>query len=130
MGRAAVVYVVEADNGEVKVGLSGTPYARLSNIKREYGPRRGFTHARLVGMVWTDYPVEVERLAIDSLLPLAEGGEWFRVEPMVALVEVVYAATMFDPCAHVQWPSRPSKRVRRRPPIFCRVASDINGGRP
>ena len=34
---SACVYVMAADNGEVKVGFSGTPRARLSKVKREYG---------------------------------------------------------------------------------------------
>jgi hypothetical protein len=81
---ADAVYVIVADNGDVKVGISGTPYARLSKVKRDYGPSRGFQDARLVGFVLTGYAYAIEHFAIRRLLPHATGGEWFRIDPMRA----------------------------------------------
>lgn len=106
MRSTGTVYVIEADNGEVKVGASGTPYARLSKIKREYGPRRGFTHARLVGFVPTSCPMAAEALVHRQLESLAVGGEWFNVDPVKALVEVLWAVWEFDAGATVRWAGR------------------------
>ena len=105
------VYVIEADNGDVKVGMSGTPYARLSHVKREYGPRRGFKDARLVGFVRSRDALLVESAAHHHLLDFATGGEWFRVEPMKALVTVLLAALILDDGAFVQRPT-PRKASR------------------
>jgi len=103
----AFVYVIEADNGEVKVGLSGTPYARLSKIKREYGPRRGFVDARLVGFVRTRYALVVESLAQHRIEGSATGGEWYRLDPIQALVIVLQEAMFQEDGVFVQWPERP-----------------------
>lgn len=96
--RSHCVYVVSADNGEVKVGLSGTPYARLSQIKRHYGPRRGFKGAKLVGIIWTQCAAEVESCVIRRLEHLATGGEWFRCDPEHALRVVIDEAESW--CQH------------------------------
>lgn len=96
---SACVYVIQADNGEVKVGWSGTPYARLSSVKREYSARRGFSRAVLIGFVQTPAFVEVELLAIRSLLGDAVGGEWFRCAPAAAIEAIMSAAREFDPAA-------------------------------
>lgn len=109
-----VVYVMEADNGEVKVGVSGTPYARLSKVKAYYGPRRGFDHVRIVGMVPCPHPLAVEWGAAQELEPHAVGGEWYRLDAMQALVAVLWAALAFDEAACVRWPERP-KPFRPRP---------------
>lgn len=105
---AAFVYVIEADNGDVKVGLSVSPYARLSQVKRDYRGARGFTDARLVGFVKSDAALEVEAMAHQALqrhvIPTA--GEWYRVDPLKALIEVLWQAMEFDPGAFVRW-SRP-----------------------
>src|SRR5687768_3759859 len=69
----AAVYVIRTDSGEVKVGFSGTPYARLSSIKREYGARRGFRDAQMVGFVSAPHFLVVESMAIHRLLPHATG---------------------------------------------------------
>lgn len=109
----AFVYVIEADNGEVKVGLSGTPVARLSKIKREYGARRGFKEARLVGYVRTPDPLLVEWLAHRTLAEHVTGGEWFRVDPMLAIVTVLQEAMLVADGAFVQSPTRRAFRAQR-----------------
>ena len=93
MGWTACVYVIATDTGEVKVGWSSTPYARVSKIRREYGPRRGFAEAWLVGFVPTPRFLDVEIAVHRRLEPLATGGEWFRADPMEAL-RVVAAEAM------------------------------------
>jgi hypothetical protein len=93
---SACVYVIHADNGEVKVGLSGGPYSRLYQVKKDYAHRRGFSDAYLVGFVTTDYGVIVESLAIDSLIENAVGGEWFKIHPLIALNAVIEAASFYD----------------------------------
>lgn len=92
----ACVYVVQADNGEVKVGLSGTPYARLSKVKKEYSHRRKFKNAYLVGFVPTDYGLYVESIAGRILEEYAVGGEWYEVNSLIALRAVITAASSFE----------------------------------
>ena len=93
---SAFVYVVHANNGEIKVGLSVTPHERLSKIKKEYSHRRGFSEAYLVGFVSTRYGLSVERLAHGFLGQYAVGGEWYRVHPLIALRVVIKAAYLFQ----------------------------------
>ena len=95
------VYDILADNGEVKVGVSGTPYARLSKIKREYGPRRGFLDAKLIGFVTTDAYLVVESHVHMALADHAVGGEWYRIDPGIAFRRVVVEATLLDDSAAV-----------------------------
>lgn len=111
VSAGAFVYVISADNGEVKVGSSGAPYARLSQVKREYAARRGFTSARLVGFVRTAWPMAVEAAAQHRLLAHVVGGEWFRVDPEMALQVVLEEAGEFDELARAQRPE-----VRQRKP--------------
>lgn len=92
----AFVYVILVDSGEVKVGLSGTPYARLSKIKREYGPRRNFKDASLVGFVRTAYGQLVESRVQSRLAEHATGGEWYRVDPLIALDAVIDEARALE----------------------------------
>lgn len=98
------VYVVLADNGDVKVGWSSTPFARLSKIKREYAGRRGFRQAQLVAFIQTERFVEVELVAHEILRPQAMEGEWFRVDPECAFEAVLLAASTIAPdrpvCVH------------------------------
>ena len=105
----ACVYVMAADNGEVKVGFSGTPYARLSKVKREYGARRGFTGIRLVGTVWTHAALEVEAEVIRLLVGCgwAVGGEWFRCDPEQTLQAVIREAEA--------WQAHPSVAIYDTP---------------
>lgn len=91
------VYVIQADNGEVKVGLSGTPFARLSKIKREYGPRRGFKDAYFKLRHYpTRYGLLIESHAHDALEQFASGGEWYRVNSLFALGVVADVARLFQ----------------------------------
>lgn len=87
--NAAYIYVIEVDSGEVKVGLSGTPYARMSKIKREYGPSRGFTRARLCAFVGSADAMLIEGLVHRALKDHASGGEWYRLAPGRAIASVV-----------------------------------------
>ncbi len=106
----AFVYVMAADNGEVKVGWSGTPYARLSKVRREYSARRGFRDIGLVGMVRTAAFVETEVMAHGRLEPFAVGGEWFRLDAEAALAIVLECARHWDQDAEV---GRPRARAPR-----------------
>lgn len=89
---SACVYIVQTNNGEVKIGLSGSPYSRLSQIKKEYGRRRGFTEAYLAAYVVTDYGLLVESLTHRLLDEFAVGGEWYEVSFLIALSAVFEAA--------------------------------------
>lgn len=109
---SAYVYVILTDSGEIKVGLSGTPYARLSKIKREYGERRGFKDAQLVGFVDTSYALLVESLVHRRIEAHATGGEWFRMDGEEALSIVLEEARGIDCFARLIRPS-PSPTVRR-----------------
>ncbi len=90
----ACVYVVEADNGEIKVGVSRTPYERLSKIRRHYASRRGFRTATLYAFVETDVPMAVEWMAHRDLKPYWAGGEWFTRAPEAALRVVLEYAML------------------------------------
>ncbi len=90
------VYVIQADNGEVKVGLSGTPFARLSKVKKEYGLRRHFSNAYLVGYAVTRYGFAVESYVHRELEQYAVGGEWYRMNSLSALGVVAQVAKIFD----------------------------------
>jgi hypothetical protein len=85
----AYLYVMAADNGEVKVGYSGSPFARLSAVKAAYAERRGFKNLSLFAYVQSAAPILDELLVIRRLLPLATGGEWFRCTPEHALRIVI-----------------------------------------
>lgn len=113
MGWTACVYVIATETGEVKVGWSSTPYARLSKVKREYAARRGFTQAWLVGFVHTPDFLAVELLAHERLLPYATGGEWFRHDAEAALQVVLDVARERDPAATIQRPAA-ARRCRSR----------------
>ena len=91
------VYVIHADNGEVKIGFSGTPFARLSKIKREYGQRRKFKNAYLVGFVTLDNAFELELLVHRELERYACGGEWYNISPLLAFGKLIDCAHMFSP---------------------------------
>jgi len=93
---SSCVYVIQADNFEIKVGVSDTPYARLSNIKKEYSNRRGFKRAYLVGFISSDFGLSVESLAHRMLNQYAVGGEWYRVHAFIALRAVIEAASLFE----------------------------------
>lgn len=86
-----VLYVMAANNGEVKVGYSGAPFARLSAVKKAYAGVRGFTALQLFAFVPSADPILDELAAIRALVPLATGGEWFRCSPEHALQAVVDA---------------------------------------
>jgi hypothetical protein len=90
------VYVIQADNGEVKLGLSGTPFARLSKVRKEYGPRRQFGDAYLVGFVTTRFGLFVESSAHSELKRFAVGGEWYRVSSLLALGVVAQIAGLLE----------------------------------
>jgi len=93
---SACVYIIQADNGEIKVGLSGTPYARLSKVKKEYSKRRGFADAYLVGFITTDYGLEIESFSHKFLEQYAVGGEWYKVNSLFAMRAVLDAASIFE----------------------------------
>lgn len=99
----AYVYAIAADNGEVKVGFSSTPYARISKVKRDYGKRRGFASAWLIGYVETPFFLDVESDAIERLLPYATGGEWFRCDPQQAMQEIISAAEDWSQHPGIAW---------------------------
>lgn len=122
------VYVMAADNGEVKVGWSGTPYARLSKVRREYAARHGFERIALVGWVRTTAFLEVELLAIAELKPHASGGEWFRVDPEDALATVVRHAVSVDPDFTAMRPEPPRRRGSCREVSRPGYPSPASGG--
>lgn len=99
---SSCVYVIQANNGEIKVGLSSTPFARLSKIKKEYGARRQFNDAYLVAFVATSYGLLVESGAHNSLRQFAVGGEWYRVSALIALGVVSRIASSLEPNVIVQ----------------------------
>ena len=86
------VYIIQADNGEVKVGISGSPYARLSQVVRDYSAPRGFSDAYLVAVLPTPAAEMIESIVLDLLRPHATGGEWFRVSALYALRALLCAA--------------------------------------
>jgi hypothetical protein len=110
------VYLVHADNGEVKIGLSGTPYARLSKIKREYSQRRGFKNAYLVGFVQLESAYELELFVHHKLKRYACGGEWYNISPLLAFGKLIDFAYMFSPEPYITTvgPSEET-RVGKRP---------------
>lgn len=106
------VYIIQADNGEVKIGVSDAPFHRLNQVKREYGPRRGFRDAYLVGCLRTSRPVTVEATVLDLLDPYSVGGEWFRVSSLYALRALLFSAEGFtDGFVVMEGPTQP------RPPV-------------
>ena len=106
----AFVYVMAADNGEVKIGWSSTPYARLSKVKAEYGPRRGFRDVRLVGFVPTPCFMQVESDTLRRLEAWATGGEWFRLDPREALRVVVAEALSWESRVFLHQPRLEGRR--------------------
>lgn len=105
------VYVVLADNDDVKVGWSSTPYARLSKIKRDYGQRRGFTSARLLAFVETPSFLDTELLAHHALREHWLEGEWFHVPAEAALDAVIEAAWLLEPTGRPVCVHRPFDRA-------------------
>ena len=79
------VYVIAADNGEVKIGYARAPVSRFVTIQREYGPKRGFLTARLVGYVEAVRADALEALAHRQFWGTWVGGEWFQIDPDAAL---------------------------------------------
>lgn len=110
------VYVVHADNGEVKIGFSGTPYARLSKIKREYRQRRGFNNAYLVGFVMLENAFELELFMHRKLERYACGGEWYNISPLLAFGWLIDYAYLFcsEPRVTTVGPNE-EKKVDKRP---------------
>lgn len=91
------VFVILADNGEVKIGFSDTPYARLSKIKREFAARNGFKEAKLVGFVETYAAQYVESRIFRSLESyLIEGSNWYQIDPEVMLAFILEEAKLVD----------------------------------
>ena len=92
----ASVYIVQADNGEVKVGITGsTPDARLSKIKRDYAERRRFKDAFVVCWVDTWNPTWFEQHLIEFHVDNAVGGEWLRCSSLVMLQTFVMLAKLY-----------------------------------
>ena len=111
------VYVVQADNGEVKIGVSGTPFARLSKIKKEYGARRNFRDAYVAAFVTTKFGFLVETAAQRSLERYAVGGEWYRVNLLLALRAICEAAWLVGDNVILQT-FGPSKELRVSRHVF------------
>lgn len=127
---SSCVYVIQADNEEIKVGLSGTPFARLSKVKAEYGDRRRFTSAYLVGYAVTKFGLAVESHVHRELEQYAVGGEWYRINSLYALGVVTQVARSFD-AASVTYAIGPEEhkvpvRIVRSVLGLCRRGSRIH----
>lgn len=90
------VYIVQADNGQVKVGITGSGVAaRLSKIKQDYGPRRGFNDAFVVCHTDTWNPDWFETHLIEFHLEQAVGGEWLDCSSLVLLQTFLMLAKLY-----------------------------------
>lgn len=108
------VYVIEADNGEVKVGIASAPLSRLTTIVREYGPRRGFRTARVAAYFDCDDPPVIEVWAHRLLRDRWVDGEWFRA-PVMESVHAVISAGMFNgESLSARWPAHEAWLRRRK----------------
>lgn len=104
----AAVYVIAADNGEVKIGYAMAPASRFTVIRREYAAKRGFTDARLVGWVECSHADVLEVLAHRHYRSRWISGEWFDLEPDATLREI---GELWERVAAVY--GEPSCKVRR-----------------
>lgn len=82
------VYVIAADNGEVKIGYAMCPASRFVTVRREYAPKRGFSDARLVGYIEAERADALEVLAHRYFHDQWISGEWFAIDPECALDEI------------------------------------------
>ena len=121
----SMVYVMQADNGELKIGWSGAPYARLSKVKGEYGPRRGFVDLRLVGMVRTAAFIETEILVHARVAAAATGGEWYRMDAEDALATALDVALQLDSDAAIVRPQQSRKALPRAARVGCRIGTAL-----
>jgi hypothetical protein len=75
------VYVVKADNGLCKIGMTTNPAARLAQL------RSG--SASPLEFAWIGAPkgdtIAIERDAHDMLAKYRKNGEWFAIEPDAAV---------------------------------------------
>lgn len=84
------IYVMESDDGRVKIGMSNSPVARLSSVRSSEG-------GRSISLVYSTDPVDspdvVERAVLAALAEHCVGGEWFSVATnhAVAVVEAIAA---------------------------------------
>lgn len=107
----ATVYVIAADNGEVKIGYAMAPVSRFVTIRREYARKRGFTDARLVGWVEASQADVLEVMAHRHFWPRWISGEWFTLDPEATLTEI---GELWDRVAAIY--GEPSCRVVRYQP--------------
>ena len=126
----AVLYVFhEPKAGVCKVGLSGTPYARLSHAKRHYRGWNGLdtSDLRLYGFVhdgWCEVR-NAEILAHAVLERFWWNGEWFRVRPALA-----YRAAQIGVALAValdRYPERVEQRIQRILAEQRRVRTERDG---
>lgn len=108
------VYVIAADNGEVKVGYSYAPIWRFTTIRREYAKKRGFTNARLVGWIEASHADALEALAHRHFREEGHwiSGEWFALDPDATLEKL---AEIWDTIAVRRFGEPPCRIVRYRP---------------
>lgn len=105
----ASVYVIAADNGEVKIGYAMAPATRFVTVRREYAAKRGFSDARLVGWIEASAADVLEVIAHRHFRPQWVSGEWFNVDPEAALDQI---AALWDRVA-VQFYGEPPCRLVR-----------------
>lgn len=109
----ASVYVIAADNREVKIGYAMAPASRFTTIRREYAPKRGFTDARLVGWIECSHADVLEAYAQRHYRRSWISGEWFALDPERTLAEIgelwgMLAAVYGEPqCRIVRYLSAP-----------------------
>lgn len=89
--RAKFVYVIERDDGAIKIGVSRNPKRRRSQLAVSCPDRLSLAHAvklELPGMA-----ICVEQAALALLAPVNVQGEWMRCRVELAVVAIETATT-------------------------------------
>jgi hypothetical protein len=86
--EGSFVYVVQADNGTIKIGISTNPTARLAQLQRSAPAHLSLAYVGALRS--TGYAVEAE--AHRTLASYRQSGEWFSCPAEMAVAAVAVAA--------------------------------------
>ena len=86
--ETSFIYLIESDQGHVKIGYSQDPESRLSQLQTAHGKPLVLKYTREIDQTNT---VTMERIIHEQLKQYRMSGEWFDISADLARAEIDFA---------------------------------------
>lgn len=90
--KTSFIYLIESDQGHVKIGYSQDPTARLAQLQTAHGKPLVLKYTREISEANT---ATMERIIHDQLKQYRLSGEWFDIASDIAQSEIDFAFITF-----------------------------------